>query len=43
MAHTGMSPQEAFDLLRDYSRNKRVKLKDVARGVVETKSIEGLK
>lgn len=35
MAFTGCSPEEAFDLLREQSQHENVKLRDVAREVVE--------
>ena len=43
MAQTGASSQEAFSILRDHARNKRVKLQEVANGVVEAQSARRLR
>ncbi len=42
MAKTGMSAQEAFEMLRTHARSNRVKLHDVAAGVIESQSTNGL-
>lgn len=42
MAQTGVSSQEAFELLRRHSRSSRMKLQEVAGGVVEAQSAKML-
>lgn len=42
MAKTGMSETEAFNLLRKQARDNRVKLSDVAAGVVSSQSADDL-
>lgn len=38
MANTGLNSQQAFDMLRAHSRKNRVKLNEVARGVIESQA-----